>query len=86
VVIVSDHDEEQKLHNETSSVVTERLRAYGVVEDSAIITGWVISYETVDAVGDKTAGYIYGPQDMSSWRVIGLIEWIKSHLLAIDND
>lgn len=78
-------DEDRQRH-ETHDAVTEQLRAHGLVDEDAIVAGWVLAYETVGASGTKTSGYIQGPHDMSSWRAVGLLEWVKNFMLNDTDD
>lgn len=47
------------------------------LEDGEILTGWVVCYETTTMEGESNAGHLYGPQSMTSWRALGLLEWVR---------
>ena len=60
----------------------------GDAEDELILSGWVIVYETTSltAEGKPMAGHIYGPQEMTTWRALGLVEWARRFALVPDEE
>lgn len=53
-----------------------------ILGDGEILTGWIVSYEGIEANGDPFAGHIYGPEAMTTWRALGLLEWARGHTLT----
>lgn len=66
--------------------ITERLRDLELVQPDAVVVGWVLCFETIDGTGVKTAGFVNGPHDMSSWRAMGLLEYIKDIFRTTPNE
>lgn len=76
------NDEDEEIRSTTANAIEELLRANGLVADDAIVAGWVVCFETIGADGDKTAGHLEGPHEMSTWRVMGLMEWVLRYCLG----
>ena len=54
--------------------------------EGEILTGWVVVYEYVSADGAGSAGHVYGPEGMTSWRALGLLEWAKQFTINRGDD
>lgn len=54
--------------------------------DARVLTGWVIIYETdtLTRDGRAHAGHLYGPNEMTTWRALGLVEWARRFSLVPD--
>ena len=68
-------EQQQKLHD----VIEETLREDGVMDSGRILSGWVICYETISLNPEdgSSAGHFYGPREMTSWKALGLVEWVR---------
>lgn len=57
------------------------------LDDGHVLTGWVVLWETT-TMGDENgiAGSFYGPRGMTTWRSLGLIEWVRRFCLKPDED
>lgn len=51
------------------------------LDDGEVLTGWIVVYETVSAENVPVAGHMYGPDGMTTWRAMGLVEWARSRTL-----
>jgi hypothetical protein len=56
------------------------------LDDGHVLTGWVLIYETASSDGNALAGHLYGPEGMSTWRALGLTEWVSRYTLHPDDD
>lgn len=77
-------EQQQKLH----SVIEETLQELGDLKEGQLLTGWVICFEAID-MSDETenfAGSFYGPREMSTWRALGLLEWVRRFSLRPGDD
>ena len=54
------------------------------LEPGELLTGWVVLYETRDTDGGASAGHFYGPEGMTPWRALGLVEWAARHTIRPD--
>ena len=51
------------------------------------LTGWIVAYESLPADGTAAeAGHFYGPESMTTWRAIGLLEWVNRFCLRPDEE
>jgi hypothetical protein len=72
-----DEDEIQ-VQRELHDAIEEHMRAQGSVPEGHILSGWVICFETASMDGDNAvSGHLYGPHEMTTWRALGLVEWIR---------
>jgi hypothetical protein len=56
-----------------------------VLDLDGVLTGWILVTEELD--GDTaSAGHFYGPDGMTTWRALGLIEWARANTLKPDED
>lgn len=62
-------DEDELVHEALEGVLDLKGR---------MLTGWVLCYETLGPDGIGTAGHHYGPEGMSDWRALGLLEWARN--------
>jgi hypothetical protein len=47
------------------------------LDEGEVLTGWIVAYET--RTGDEEfAGHFYGPDSMTSWHALGLLEWART--------
>ena len=63
-------DDQELIHDDLA-------RALGL-DEGEVLTGWVIAYEVAQPEGDAYAGHAYGPGGMTSWRALGLLEWVRN--------
>lgn len=70
----SQDDSDQKF---ISQQIEDSLRAINELDDGSVLTGFVLIYEMATAAEKPSCGYILGPPGMTSWRALGLIEWIR---------
>jgi hypothetical protein len=73
---------QQALHEAVEVAVADEL------EEGRVLTGWVIVWETV-GLGEgvaSSAGHLYGPHEMTTWRALGLLEWARRFNLIPDDD
>lgn len=61
--------EQEALHEAIASTLE--------LDDGQILVGWTLVFETVSD-GRPTAGHIYGPESMTDWRALGLLEWARN--------
>lgn len=55
------------------------------LEDGQLLTGWVVVFETTSVSSSAaTAGHFYGPEGMTTWRSLGLLEWSRRFCLIPD--
>lgn len=68
-----DSESQEAIHDALSAVLTEA----GVLDEGNVLTGWCICFESQPAEPDSapSAGHVYGPTGMTTWRAIGLCEW-----------
>jgi len=71
------HSDDEQAQSEFSKTLEAALKDLCLIEDTEIIAGWVICFETVRSEGPKAAGHVYGPPGMAPWRALGLMEWAK---------
>lgn len=54
--------------------------------EGELLTGWVIIYEYIDERGRAGSGHAYGPEGMTTWKILGLIEWVRRFTLRPGED
>lgn len=75
--------QQEKIHEALSTVLQEQ----GVIDPDQMLVGWVVGYEVVTSNGDSPlAGHVYGPRGMTTWRALGVIEWMRRFGLQPDNE
>lgn len=71
--------QQQELHEAIEKALAEE----GDLPEGRILTGWVVCFETASiSSDDATAGHLYGPRGMTSWRALGLCEWTSRFSLG----
>ena len=67
--------QQQKLHE----AIEETLREDGDLKEGHVLSGWVICYESISLDPEEPgfAGSFYGPREMTTWRALGLVEWVR---------
>lgn len=75
---------QEKLH----LAIEQALEEEGIASNGEILTGWVVAYELMNLSPEKDSqcGHFYGPREMTTWRVLGLIEWIRRFCLGAGDD
>lgn len=74
-----DDDAQGAIHDALANVLP--------LDEGEILVGWCVTYETVrDADERPQAGQVYGPGGMTTWRVLGLLEWARRFLLCPDDE
>jgi len=60
----------------------------GDVDPQLVLSGWIVIYETASLSGAQaSAGHLYGPREMTTWRALGLVEWARRFgLIPADED
>ncbi len=66
--------------------ITEAMRATDLLDEDQVLTGWCLCFETQSIDSPAAAGHLYGPDALTTWRAIGLIEWAKRYLVSSDDD
>ena len=66
-------ESEKREQEEIHAVLQEALK----LPEGEILTGWIISYETIKTGDVRAAGHVYGPSGMTAWTALGLIEWTR---------
>lgn len=81
-------DLEQEHQERLHKVIEEILLESGDIKEGQILTGWVVCYEAmhISEASGGFAGSFYGPREMSTWRALGLIEWVRRFSLRPDDD
>jgi hypothetical protein len=62
---------------EQQEAIHQALEGTLPLEDDQVLTGWVVLFETQVAGERPTAGHVYGPAGMTTWRAVGLVEFCK---------
>lgn len=57
-----------------------------VLEEGELLTGWIVIYEYQNTDDRPSAGHVYGPEGMTTWRALGLTEWTRRFTLVPDAD
>lgn len=75
-------EDQQKIHE----AIEEFLREKGDLKEDQLLSGWVVCFETT-SLGSSSAfsGHFYGPQEMTTWRALGLLEWSRRFSLHPDD-
>jgi len=68
---VTDEESQTLLHE----AIAPALVGSGALKDDDLVTGWVLSYEFMRD-GQMAAGRVYGPAGMTTWRALGLSEYM----------
>ena len=74
--------QQQRIHETLETVLYEM----GDLPEGHILAGWVVCFETA-AMASETkgcAGSFYGPREMTTWRALGLTEWVSRFTLNPD--
>lgn len=80
------NEEEKTAQKKLHEAIEEYLHSDSDFE-GMILTGWVIAYEYADLSGNKSScGHFYGPLEMTTWKALGLIEWVRRFTLAAGAD
>lgn len=77
-------DGEKQAH--VHEALVEAMREVGFLDDDQILTGWHVAWETVRPGASPTAGSMFGPESMTAWRAIGLIQWADRFCIGPDED
>lgn len=79
-------DENEKLQQQQLHAAIEECLADDL--DGKILTGWIVIFETHSMTDptDSSAGHLYGPAGMHTWRALGLIEWVRRFCLKPDEE
>jgi hypothetical protein len=77
-------EQQQRLHD----AIEEVLREDGDLKEGHVLSGWVVCYEgiSIDPEEDALVGSFYGPREMTSWRALGIVEWVRRFTLRPGND
>jgi hypothetical protein len=75
---VNEREYQERIHHAIEAALE--------LDDGHVLTGWVLLYETASADGRGSAGHYYGPEGMSTWRALGLVEWASCFTLHPDED
>jgi hypothetical protein len=62
-------DEQEEIHESLAETLP--------LEEGHVLTGWLIAFETRGPDGKADAGHYYGPAAMTTWGVLGLLEWVR---------
>ena len=78
---------EQQHQEELHGAIVRALQDRGDLADDQILTGWVLIFEAT-SLGDSrsSAGHFYGPREMTTWKSLGLVEWVRRFCLIADDD
>lgn len=68
--------QQQKMHDLVSEIAD--------MPEGVVLAGWIVIYEFVSLKDDHPGycGHIYGPRELTTWRALGLIEWIRRFCLG----
>lgn len=56
------------------------------LRDGEVLAGWIVIYETTTFdERDPVVGHHYGPDGMTAWRALGLLDW-TTQMLGPDDD
>lgn len=73
--------------NERQERIHEALQRTLPDLDDQVLAGWVVVFETVDALGGRPAcGHVYGPAGMTTWRARGLCDWALEMTVRPDEE
>lgn len=76
---VEGEKKQQELHEAIEKTIASHMR------EGQILGGWVVMYELIDLSGAPgSCGQMYGPREMTTWRALGLIEWVRRFCLYPD--
>lgn len=79
---MTDEGKQRHLHD----VLVAAMREIGYLDDGEILSGWHLAFEKVHAGERPSAGSFYGPESMTTWRAIGLVEWANRFCLSCGDD
>ena len=71
---MSDSANEQEI---VQIVLEAALHEIGMLDDGDVLTGWVICFEKMTADNETFASRVYGPAGMTTWRALGLVEFLS---------
>ena len=71
-------EEEIETQRRLHDAIEDAMREAGSLKEGHILSGWVVCFETA-SMQDESAlsGHLYGPNEMTTWRALGLVEWIR---------
>lgn len=46
------------------------------------LVSWIVVFEEVTDEGKAQAGHCYGPDGLTTWRALGLLEWVRTRTLV----
>ena len=72
-------------YNPKQESIHEAL-ALRLPDEGEVLTGWIVVYEVQAVDEDPSAGHVYGPEGMTTWRAMGLLEWAKQRTLGPDDE
>lgn len=75
-------DREKEIQERLHSAISEVLQELD--EDDGLVTGWVLCFERLSPDDNAAAGHLYGPQGFTTWRALGLLEWVRRFCLHPD--
>lgn len=84
---MSDDDEreqQQRLHEAIEAFLADR----GELDDGELLIGWIVIHETaiLGEHGHAACGHVYGPRELTTWRALGLVEWVRRFCLQPSED
>lgn len=54
--------------------------------EGKVLTGWIMCYEYSDLTQTKSlCGHVYGPREMTTWKALGILEWVRRFSLGPDD-
>lgn len=71
--------------NEQEALHQALIEALDLLEGE-VLTGWIVVYETLTNEGGANCGHFYGPETMTTWRAMGLVEWARMRTLPSSVD
>jgi hypothetical protein len=79
---MSDAEAQSIVHD----ALVEALREIGYLDDDQILTGWHVCFEKANAGQRPSAGSFYGPESMTTWRAMGLVQWADRFCFTTGGD
>jgi hypothetical protein len=78
-----EEQNQQQLHEAIESALSEA----GELDEGEVLTGWIVIHETATLSSGKAGcGHFYGPREMTTWRALGLVDWVRNFCLSPGDD
>lgn len=76
---LEEQEQQEALHQALADLIPD-------LGEGCVLTGWIVIYEYQEAGENASAGHLYGPAGMTTWRALGLCEWARTVTLRPDEE